>query len=145
MVRATMLPSTAVSKYSVAFVVSFLKSLFRDKVILSSDNEPAIKALAEAVKQQLLEQVVLQCSPRYSSRSMGVVERCIKDVQGLARVYRLQAQARYGVVLGHNHCAYGWLVRHAGWCMSRYFVKANKQTPYYMAYGVNYESEVVPL
>eukprot|EP00971_Amphidinium_carterae_P309332 6147173-Amphidinium_carterae.1 len=145
MVRAAMVPSTAVTKYLVEAVVSFIKSLYHGRVQLHSDNEPAIVALGEAVKKQLPEQVILEQTPRYSSGSLGVVERCIKDVQGLSRTLRFAASGAYGLPFGHESPVYPWFPRHAAWTMSRYFIKANRQTPYQMAYGVAYQSEVVPM
>ena len=43
MCRSTALPTKAVSAFSTAFIEDFVRSLFHEKVILRTDNEPAME------------------------------------------------------------------------------------------------------
>eukprot|EP00971_Amphidinium_carterae_P340411 6478743-Amphidinium_carterae.1 len=144
MCRATALEDKTVSKYAVDFVVNFVKSLFVGRLKLRSDNEPAAAALCEAVKARLPEQVVVETTPRYSSGSLGAVERAHRAVQGQARTLRYAVLANYGISLDPGSPGFAWLMRHAAWLLARYTVKAHGHTPYYLAFGANYCSELVP-
>eukprot|EP00971_Amphidinium_carterae_P097227 1924125-Amphidinium_carterae.1 len=96
MMRATALASKSVDKYTIEFLTGFIKSVFVGRVCLRSDNEASAVALAEAVKQRMPEQVTTETTPRYSSGSLGSVERAHREVQGQARSLRYHVLAEYG-------------------------------------------------
>ena len=79
------------------------------KLGLRSDNEPAIKALREAVIRRVGAikgegvQVIPEESPVGESQSNGDVEAAVKQVQGQIRTLRLHLQARYQTVLTDDH------------------------------------------
>eukprot|EP00971_Amphidinium_carterae_P299620 5953018-Amphidinium_carterae.1 len=144
MCRATALEDKAVTKYAIDFVVNFVKSLFVGRLILRSDNEPAAVALCEAAKARLPEQIVIETTPRYSSGSLGAVERAHRAVQGQARTLRYAVLANYGISLDPGSPGFTWMMRHSAWLLARYTVKAHGHTPYFLAFGANYCGELVP-
>ncbi len=52
--------------YAASGVVGFIKSLRAGKVRLRSDDEPSIIAVANKVKEELPDVVVLETTPKYS-------------------------------------------------------------------------------
>jgi hypothetical protein len=52
-----------------------IESLGHSRVILKSDQEPAILSLKDAVKSEARIDIVMEESPEYESKSNGEVER----------------------------------------------------------------------
>ena len=63
MIRFTALPTKAVSGYATAFIEDFVRALFHERVILRTDNEPAIMALAKAAGDKLPARIRVQQTP----------------------------------------------------------------------------------
>ena len=81
----------------------------------STDQEPAITALATAVKAARQEEVVPQPRPRYDSQSKGPVESAGGRAQGLLRIYVYAAEQRYGIQVDPRHPLWlGWRGASAG-------------------------------
>lgn len=51
--------------------------------------------------------------------------------------------ARYGIDFDGTHPIRGWCMRHASWVISRYHVRGSGQTPHFLAYEHNYNSEIL--
>ena len=64
-------------------------------MILKSDQEPYIVELKEIIKQEWPEDIMIEESPAYDSRSNGSVERGIQTVQGQIRAIKDAFEARY--------------------------------------------------
>jgi hypothetical protein len=135
--------SKAAVDYTVATVSKFIDSFFHSKVKLRTDGEPAMVALANKIKAEKPDRVVLEQTPKHSSAS-NPAERVIKDVEAMIRVMRTDLHARYGVAITANMAVWPWLVRHASWTLARFQPKASGNTPYRDAYDSNYDSEIVP-
>eukprot|EP00969_Alexandrium_andersonii_P366171 15467863-Alexandrium_andersonii.AAC.1 len=63
-------------------------------VVLKSDQEPSLKALQEAVKREDRWDVQLGESPVGESKSNGVIERAVQDVQAQVRTLRDALEGR---------------------------------------------------
>ena len=77
--------------YCVSQVVRDLEYLGYPKMILKSDQEPAILDLRNAVAKQCKElgmEVLPESSPVAESQSNGVVERAIQEIEGLVRTLK---------------------------------------------------------
>ena len=78
------------------------------KFTLKDDQEPAIKALREAVIRRVVAirgdgvQIIPEESPVGESQSDGEVESAIKQIPGHIRTSRLQVQAHYNFVIPDN-------------------------------------------
>ena len=109
--------------YEVSVVVEHLRAWGRKKVIFRIDCEPAIRALGVAIQYARSEETVMECRPKYSSPSMGRVENMNKELCGLEMLSHLFAgESKDGDL------AVAWLVRHCGWILSRYVVRADGRT-----------------
>ena len=119
------------------------------KFVMKDDQEPAIKALREAVIRRVIAlkgdgvQVLPEESPVGESQSDGEVESAIKQVQGQIRTLRLHLQAHYGEVLSDGHIAMLWLVPHSAATLNRYVVGADGKTARQRLRGRVFKSPVV--
>ena len=68
-----------VDQHAVHVVTEALKFLGRTKVVLMSDGEHSIRALAEAASKAWGKDAALQISPKGSHQSNGAVERAILE------------------------------------------------------------------
>ena len=80
------------------------------RLVLKSDQEPAVKDLKMAVKTEKGVDIMLEESPAYDSRSNREVERAIQTVQGQVRAIKDAVEARYGEKLKPEDHIMPWLV-----------------------------------
>jgi hypothetical protein len=103
--------------YSVEYVVEAVKWLGYTRLILKSDNEPAMLAVVRAAVRNLrvqVEEIKSEQSIPYDSRSHGGTESRIKSVRGLFRTLRSCLEARLGKRLPIWHPATAWMLAHTG-------------------------------
>ena len=101
--RARLVPQKGNHRYSIKIVSGAIESLGDSKVILKSDQEPAVMSLKDAVKSEARVDVVLEESPEYESKSNGEIERAIQTVQGQIRTMKDRLEARYGQRIAGEH------------------------------------------
>ena len=107
-----------------------IESLGHSKVILKSDQEPALSSLTDAVKSEARINLVLEESPECESRSDGEVERAIQKNQGQFRTMKDRLESRYSQrVEGERPCV-PWLVAHASDTVNRYYVYKDGRTAF---------------
>ena len=103
--------------FAVDCLVSDIKWLGYSKVILKSDNEPAIvKLLTETLKSlrvEGLEQVCEEHPPPYDPQSNGGIEIGVKLIKGQLRTMRSDLESRVGFRILVAHPIITWLVGHA--------------------------------
>ena len=101
-------------------LVRDIKFLGYPSVVIKSDQEPAIKALAEAVKNSFAAKggvrVQLENSPKGDDhgKSNGEAEAAVEITQGLCRTYKDACEKGLGVLIDPKSPLLGWLVEHAG-------------------------------
>ena len=93
------------------------------KLIIKSDNEPALLALAHAALLEIKCQaqkgeiptthVSTEHSPEYESQSNGGTECGIRQVRGLFRTIKRCTERRIGQMIPPTHPLSAWLVQHA--------------------------------
>ncbi|CAE6957274.1 RE1 [Symbiodinium sp. CCMP2592] len=134
-----------VNAYAVHVVVEMLKFLGRQRVILMTDGEPAIRSLAEAAAKQIGTGAQLQHAPKEThGQSNGAAERAILETARQVRTLAHAVEAKYpGLHITNETELYPWLVRHSGWLITRYLVKADGRTPYERLRGREYKGEIV--
>ena len=86
----------AESKGLVEQVVSDVEKLGHTKVILKTDQEPAIRDVQRAVKNKRSQNTILENSPVGESQSNGVVERNIQTIVAQIRTMKDALEKRYG-------------------------------------------------
>ena len=105
-------------QYVSSLVVSDIEWLGHVKLILKSDNEPALRTLVA----QSLERARIQCHgvesisqehpSAYESQSNGGVEIGVQLVRGLFRTLKLCLEARIGKYVPVEHALVPWLLEH---------------------------------
>ena len=65
-----------------------VERLGHKKIIMESDNEPAILPLKEAASRETDVEIVMEEVPVGDHQANGLVENAIKNVQGQFRVLR---------------------------------------------------------
>ena len=83
---AHMLPSKGLEQpYGVKSLLRALTIMGYKRVILKSDQEPAIKALVAKAAAEWTGEAIPEISPKGESTSNGEIERAVQEVQGFAR------------------------------------------------------------
>jgi len=121
-------------RFSVNAVVDDVLWLGYAKVILKSDNEPAIvKLLKEALatlKVSGVDQAGEEHSPPYDSQANGSVENAVKLVKCRMRTLKLCLERRIGKRIPPKHPIMSWLAPHAA-AILRYRSRGDDgKTPY---------------
>ena len=129
--------------HAVNVVVEALRFTGRLKVILHTDGEPSIRALADAAAKQWNKEAQIQTAPRDSHASNGAVERCILEVSRQVRTVVHALESRYpGFKVKTTSLVYPWAVRHAAWLLTRFLIKSDGKTPYERLRGREYRGEI---
>ncbi len=103
------------------FVLGCLQWLGHTRIILKSDNEPAVEAVVKRVVELAkieikdLDQVSKEDPASYDSQSNGGTEVGIRIVRGLLRTLKLCLEQRIGKYIPVDHPVMGWLLGHV--CM----------------------------
>ena len=120
-------------------LVGDLRWLGHIRLMLGSDNEPAIlKLLTETLKEmriQLVDQATEGHPPAYDPASNGAAESACKSVGGRLRTMKLDLEARIKQKIPADHPIMGWLVEHAAWIITVSKQMDDGRTPYQLARG----------
>ena len=127
-IRARVVPQKGNHAYGIKVVSGVIESLGHSRVILKSDQEPAIISLKDAVKSEVRADVVMEESPEYESRSNGEVERAIQTIQGQFRAMKDRLESRYNQRINGDHPCLPWLIAHASDTVNRYHVYMDGRT-----------------
>jgi hypothetical protein len=132
--------------------MAFLEKLFAEvgysRVVLQTDGDPAIIALARAVvrarnreSEDSMTQILLRQSPPGSHSSNGMAEVTVKSIESLThtRVF----QKHYNVTVKGDSAILGWIVRHAAFIYNRFMVKPTGRTPLEELKLIRYDSPVL--
>jgi hypothetical protein len=120
-VFAHLVPQKGLDEKNIAcdFVLGDLGWLGHTRLIMKSDNEPAVKALVarviELVKVECkdFDQISKEQSAAYDSQSNGGTEVGIRLVRGLLRTIKLCLEARIGKYIPVDHAVMPWMMEHA--------------------------------
>ena len=103
--------------FAVKAIVDDVKWLGYSKLVLKTDNEPAIlKLLQESLRDLRVEgidQVMAENSPEYDPQSNGSAEVGVKLVKGMVRTMRSGLERELGFRVPARHPLVSWIVRHA--------------------------------
>ena len=85
------------------------------KLVLKNDQEPAIKALAVAVRNGFSGEVVPEESPKGDShgQSNSEAERSVQTVQGMVRTFKAGLEEK-GITIEPTSAVLAWVVEYAG-------------------------------
>ena len=112
-------------------------------IYVNNDQEPALKAVIEKVIAQRTAQTFKQESPVGSSQSNGSIESAVAESEAQIRTGRLAMEHNYMHRIPINHQVVPWLVRHSGFCLSRFLIGHDGQSPYQRIRGRPFKSEIL--
>ena len=124
-------------------VVANLARLGHKKVILRSDQEPAIVDLIAGVVAARDDPTIPRNSPVGESQSNGLVERAVRSSKDQIRTLRLALQKRVGCRVPAKHDLMTWMVPHSGELLSKYQVNRDGKTAYEKVWGEPCKDEIV--
>ena len=116
--------------YALAATQEALRFTGRAAVILLVDQERSIKTLTEEVRKERARETTLLNTPKGSSTSAGGVERANYEVAMQVQTLGSRAEQSYETHIDTDRKLLPWMVRHAGWLITHYQVKADGETPY---------------
>ena len=106
------------------------------KVIVHSDNEPALQTLitesldALRVKTHNIDQIATEHPAAYDSQSNGGTEVGVKLVRGLFRTLKLCLESRIDKYVPINHALVPWLLQHTCMLLNARFRGTDGRTPW---------------
>jgi len=133
LVFAHMVPKKGHDAQAIKQLAREIKLSGYSRLVLKSDQEPSIKALIEAVKNERAEDIetlMQEESPVGEHQSNGEVENAIKSVQAQMRTMRLALQSRYGCKIRADHPIMPWLIKHAALLIDLCKVGEDGRTPF---------------
>ena len=116
--------------YAVKRLSNELNRLGYGKIILKSDQEPAILKLKREVINQHTIEIVPEDSEAYEHQTNGLVENANKRVAQQVRTMKCALEARYGGVISSSHCIIPWMIRYAANILSCYKQGSDGLTAY---------------
>jgi len=129
-------------RYAVQRLVRDIQWLGHSRVILRSDNDPAIvKLLSETLKDLKAEgfwQVAESHPPIYDPASNGAIEVACKSVGGMLRTLGSDLEDRILRKVPVTHPIFAWFVEHASWVLIVRPQLADGKTPHQHARGVRF-------
>ena len=119
------------------------------RVLLKSDNEPAIKSLLSDVLKGVRidsgDQAAEKGVPPYDSKANGDAENAVKQVQGMVRTLKSCLESRLGTQIPTTHAVMWWMVRHAAWLLLVRRRGRDGRTPYEWSRGRPFNKRVAAL
>jgi hypothetical protein len=131
-VSANVVPKKGVEGFAVQAVGREIDLAGLRRMIVRSDQEPALLELLRAVKAERPEDLEIQPeqSPVGESKSNGEIERAIQTVQGHVRTMKLSVQRRYSCNIREDHPIWPWLVMYAALLLNLCDVGEDGRTAY---------------
>ena len=97
MIRARVVPQKGKHWYSVKILGGALDSLGYKRLILKSEQEPAVMNMKEAVRLESGIEIMMEESLGYGSQGNGEVDHAVQMVQGQSHTMKDALESRYGV------------------------------------------------
>ena len=119
-----------INPYSVKKLSNILSGTGYRRVILKSDQEPAVMSLKEAVKREIdIEvEVAFEESPVGEHQSNGEIENAVNRIRGQIRVTKDALETSFGKKIGREHPILPWLISHTVENISSFQVGSDGKT-----------------
>ena len=140
---ADVCPRKGTHEHSIDQALLNLKRLGHSKMVIKTDQEPALVSLADNIKARREQDTILEHSPVAESAANGIAEKAVQQVEERVRVLKLGLQRRISSFVPTMHPIMTWLIQHAGDMLSKLEVGADGRTPYERLRGKRYRGEVV--
>ena len=142
-VRATSVDAKGPTKFATNFCKEFLNCLGHRKLLLKSDNEPAILALKTSVKKATEEvDIAFQEVAVGDHAANGMIESEVREIAKECRVIKSCLETRLGVKLDYKHPLLLWIPAYASAIRARCWMLEDGKTPYHRNYGKEYKRKL---
>ena len=141
-ITAHMMPRKGPDEYATSRIAQDIRGLGYRKIILKSDQEPAIVALKDSVSAATGIEVIPEESPVGESQSNGRVERAVRTVKGQIRTMKEAVDSRFQDRIAGHHPVLSWLPRHAAASIVRYNIGKDGRTAHERWKGKKFKREV---
>jgi len=112
-ISANVLPKKGAYPEGIRRLGEEFDKLGRRRMVVKSDQEPAILKLIEATLRERHQDITTEQSPVGEHAANGVAERAAQAIQGQARTFKLALEARTGKSICETSAILPWLIRHA--------------------------------
>ena len=114
------------------------------RLVFKSDQEPAILALKQAVRESMpTVEFVMEESPVEEHQSNGTIEVTVRETRKQVRVMKSALEERMKCEVPSRHPILAFLVEHAWKLMSRYQVGRDARTAYELHASKPYRRQLV--
>ena len=138
---ASVVTSKGANLHAVTELKRFILETGRSFAFLQSDQEPAIKAVLQAVIKQL-PGLTLRGAPAHSSATQGSVERYHQTLFSQIRTIKIQIETEYKIQMKLDSVLLPWMVRHSAWLLNRFLIHSDGLTSYQRAWGKVYSNAI---
>ena len=129
--------------YMIRAAVSQIENWGLGRLVLRTDKEPAILALATEIREKRSAPTIVESAPKGAHQAVGGVERANQELGKQIRALKLGLEAHVGK-LPEDHRVMAWLARHAAWLVCRYTVHSSTgKTSFELLRGKPYRGELV--
>ena len=108
--------------YALAVALEAIKFMGRTRLIITGDQENAVKNLVDMVRDSRAHETAVINTPKGSSASAGGIERATYEVEKQIRTLKSRFEENYGESVGLDHKMLPFLVRQIGRPHMRDFV-----------------------
>ena len=112
-------PRKGKDAYVVQRAIQALNFFGHREVIFRTDQEPAICALIDEVRDVWTGRLMTERSPAGDHRANGWVESGVRTVEAQIRAIKLGLQKNYGIEIDHSNPLVAWIIEYAGWLITR--------------------------
>ena len=120
------------SQYTIDAVIKDIKVIDRKRCIIKSDQEPAMIALQDKIKQLRCgpgEHTYIENSQVAESQSNGVVEKAIQEVETQSRTLTSALESRIRTKIPWDHPLMIWLIEYSATLLNLYREGKDGKTP----------------
>ena len=128
-------PRKGKDAYVVQRVIQALNLFAHREVIFRTDQEPAICALIDEVRDSWTGKLMTERSPAGDHRANGWIESGVRTVEAQIRAIKMGLERNYGIVLDHTSVLVTWIIEYAGWLITRFGLGRDGKTPYKILRG----------
>ena len=137
---ATALPQKGVTPFSTNWFCSIVREAGWKRMILFSDNEPALVALKQAVVENMKDvEITLKESPtsvnEENAPSNGYAECAVREVKRMIRAILSDLESKLKSKIDPNHSMLTWIARHAAFLLTRFRIGDDGKSAYQRAVG----------
>ena len=128
---ASILPGKGTDAFAVAWLWGVLDDAGFNKVILTSDGEPALVFLMQRVKELKTHmEVHLVETPVEDHQANGFIEVGVREIKRQCRALLSELEFKLEKKIDPGHPLLVWLPRHAAFLLTRYRVGTAGKTPF---------------